>query len=1709
MESIQFYLKQILALAVCSNLICSTVPPPSPTELSAPLVRLRKEIPPFARRAARTKNAETRSATLQITRELHSGRVSADTTAITDKTKVVPHLVNNNKQKPSSMNDLKQRFGAKLTGPVNTLGDRGLTFVENKGQFDERVKFRASSARGTLWLTQNGIVFDFLRTKPEEPRRQLAQPHLLSRDVGVSGMTPNPPIEKQIQRHVIYQDFVGASGDVVIETKRVQQRAYNFFSGSDQSKWQTQVRGYSEIVYHNLWKGVDLRLYEKGADLEQEFILRPGAEARQVHIAYQGIQRLGVEKDGALLIETVAGEMRESAPRIYQEIASRRVMVEGRFKLLTANSYTFDIPAYDAKYALVIDPTLLYSTFLGGSAGNDPYGTDFLRGTHETVTGIAVDSSGNAYVAGYTYSPDFPTTPGALETTNSSGGFVSKLNAAGSALAYSTYLGHVSSISAIAVDSNGTAYVTGYTSDAYYGHAFPTTPNAYWPTNSNQVCAPTDYFVTGINTTGDQLLYSSCFNSPTDPTYGQFPHGIALDSHGHIYVAGATSYPGFPTTPNAYEVPFSGMPESAFLTVFDTTSSGAASLYYSTILGVPSASNNPNGGTIATSVAVDSFGKAYLTGYTPNGFPVTPGAYQTTYSGPSCSGGVCNASTDSFVAKLDPTSSGAQSLIYSTYLGGIGSNIANAIAVDPSGNAHVTGATSSASFPTTPGAFQTATGYLGTSTAGFVSKLNAAGSNLVYSTYLFSVCALQPCPGGPVSPNAIALDSFGDAYVVGNFRALQTSYPTTPDAFQNSYSSKLSGDFQEAFLTKLKPGGSGLVYSSYLGGRGDDVATAVAIDQAGDAYVGGHTASGDFPVTLGAFQPGMDGTGDAFVTKFPLGASQTLSISFISPSSGGNVGTVTGRILGTGFHIGASVILTGPTTITATSSVGTEGRTIDVAFDLTGAPAGSYGLTVVNPGGASITLPGAFTVQQGGAPQLGVSVLLPSHLAVDHGPTVLTVQVRNTGNVDAYEVMLALYGIPNDAILKPLFNIASPATVLGGQGLDFTGVPFAPVVGQEQIPMLLLSKIPSGSAIALSFSLALTSVPPPPPLMPLPPGFGGGGSGNLRIVGVGFQFLCDNPRFGCIQGLLGAIGTIINPVLGNVISFQSCLQDVLCRRLKANTLASGSQTVTSLHEFLLQIALDCGGAVPLGDLIGDAGLMAGAVITLLNCLEPYLISGTGQANSSVSYDPNDKEGLLGATASHWVQSQPLPYAVYFSNEVTATAAAAKVLVTDLIDASIDLSSLSLSGLMVAGNVIPVPAGFSPALGHHQASTAIDLRPTQSLLINVDVSLDPTSRVLSTQFTSVDPTTGLPPSDPDLGVLPPGTEGSVIYTARPLPSVSTGTQIANQATIIFDSNAPMTTQTWVNSIDNTAPTSGVAALPAAEAAAGFVVSWSGIDVGSGIQDFTIYVSDDGGPFTVWQQNTTATSATFSGQVGHTYGFYSIARDLVGNVEAAKSAAEATTQVTSDTTPPVTVASVSPGPNPNGWNNTNVTITLNSTDNELGGTGVKQITYSSTGPQAITTTVVNGGSASFTISAEGVTTVKFFGTDNAGNVESTHTLTIQLDKTPPAVTCGASPNVLWAPNNKLVPVSLTVTVTDALSGPAGFSLVSVTSSEPDSGQGDIQGFAFGSASTSGQLRSQRLGSGTRRVYTFTYSGADQAGNTIPCVATVTVPHDQGKN
>jgi hypothetical protein len=263
-------------------------------------------------------------------------------------------------------------------------------------------------------------------------------------------------------------------------------------------------------------------------------------------------------------------------------------------------------------------------------------------------------------------------------------------------------------------------------------------------------------------------------------------------------------------------------------------------------------------------------------------------------------------------------------------------------------------------------------------------------------------------------------------------------------------------------------------------------------------------------------------------------------------------------------------------------------------------------------------------------------------------------------------------------------------------------------------------------------------------------------------------------------------------------------------------------------------------------------------------------------------------------------AQALSYVISFNNEPSASAPAQQVVVTQPLGANVNLSTLSLPVMSLPNGssnvqVAVSPASFNPAAGVDEFTTNADLRPAQSLLVNVDAKLNPATQTLTWTLTSIDPTTGSPPLNPLVGFLPPGAGANVSFSVTPAAGLATGTQVAEQATVVFDGQAPMSTAIWANTIDNSAPTSNVVALPAAESCPNFRVSWSGGDVGSGLQGFTIYSSDNGGPFVPWLANVTATAGTFTGAVGHSYGFYTIAQDLVGNVQPGKTAADTTTQV----------------------------------------------------------------------------------------------------------------------------------------------------------------------------------------------------------------------
>jgi hypothetical protein len=621
----------------------------------------------------------------------------------------------------------------------------------------------------------------------------------------------------QVTRTVLRMNLVGARPEPRLMGMEELPGKANYFIGNDPGKWRTNVPTFAKVHYENLYPGIDLVYYGNQGQLEYDLVVRPGADPKEITLGFQGADKLELDNRGDLLLHTATGTIRQRKPFIYQEIEGARREIAGGYLLKGAHRLGFQIAAYDQSRPLVIDPALFYSTYLGGS-GLDGSGS-------APGVSIAVDDSGNAYVTGTTGSTDFPTTAGAFQPTfgggyGSNDAFVTKLNPTGSGLVYSTYLGGSGNYPgdvgrAIAVDALGNAYVTGVTNSA----DFPTTAGAF------QTTANGGAFVTKLDPTGSALVYSTYF------TIGS-TSDLAVDTVGNAYLTGQASSALSPT-PGAFQTTPSGL-DDAHVTKLNSTGSA---LVYSTYLGGSSSDR-------AISIAVDTLGNAYVVGDTfSTDFPTTPGAFQPGLVG--APGG--------FVTKLNPLGTG---LVYSTYLSGTGGATPNGIAIDTSANAYVTGTTCSTDFPTTLGAFQpTFAGDFGACDA-FVTKLNSTGSALAYSTYLGGT--------GQDAGRGIAVDTAGNAYVTGTTES--ADFPTTPGTIQRAF----GGSIRDVFVSKLNPLGSGLVYSTYLGGSGQEGEVSdIAVDTLPNpnAYVVGFTDSADFPVTPGAFQSALRGGFDFFVVK--------------------------------------------------------------------------------------------------------------------------------------------------------------------------------------------------------------------------------------------------------------------------------------------------------------------------------------------------------------------------------------------------------------------------------------------------------------------------------------------------------------------------------------------------------------------------------------------------------------------------------------------------------------------------------------------------------------------------------------------------------------------------------------------------------------------------------------------------------------------------
>ncbi len=570
----------------------------------------------------------------------------------------------------------------------------------------------------------------------------------------------------------------------------------NYFIGRDPRRWRTNVPAYARVAYRNIYPGVDLVYYGNQGHLEYDLVVAPGATIGNIRLAVAGARHVQMDRAGNVVLRFAAGDLHQIKPAIYQQVDGTKQEVRGRYVVFADHTIGFQIDSYDRHKPLVIDPTLVYSTYLGGSADN---GSGAYISIADNSTGIAVDGSGAAYVTGDTISSDFPTTPGAFSTTlpltitMDRVAFVTKLAPSGGALVYSTYLGGGNARSGgIAVDGFGAAYVTGYT----YSSDFPTTPGAFsttLPMTNHRVPVA---FVTKLAPSGAALVYStylggSVFNVGT---------GIAVDGSGAAYVTGRTSSSDFPTTPGAFSTTYhyQNHDEEAFVTKLAPS---GATLVYSTYLGGSGYSSNTyygyaaNGFDYGIGIAVDGSGAAYVTGSTSSGdFPTTPGAFSTTYHYQSQYG-------EAFVTKLAPSGS---ALVYSTYLGGSGyQDYGAGIAVDRAGAAYVTGGTFSSDFPTTLGAFSTTYHYQapqpgqpGQSEV-FVTKLVPSGTTLVYSTYLGGNGGSNGGEGG----TGVAVDGSGAAYVTGETSS--TDFPTTPGAFSTTRGGGSSVDVANVFIAKL------------------------------------------------------------------------------------------------------------------------------------------------------------------------------------------------------------------------------------------------------------------------------------------------------------------------------------------------------------------------------------------------------------------------------------------------------------------------------------------------------------------------------------------------------------------------------------------------------------------------------------------------------------------------------------------------------------------------------------------------------------------------------------------------------------------------------------------------------------------------------------------------------------------------------------------
>ncbi len=716
-------------------------------------------------------------------------------------------------------------------------GDGVLAFEVNRGQFDQRVRYAGRTPGGSVYLTDSEAVY----------------------------VLPMPDAGDRHQQLALRMRWLGASERLTLSAGAPLPQHSNYLRGNDPAQWQTDVPSFASVRYDGLYPGVSMVWTGKLAGNSQyDFVLAPQADASAIALKFEGAESLQLDSNGNLLIHTAAGTLTHTRPVSYQVVDGRRRPVQSGFTV-DGLQVGFNLGSYDRSLPVTIDPTvelqrLAFSTFLGGTGNEqgddlvvDRMGNIYVTGStrsagfpttagvfdpsfaaaddvfvtklagsgasliystfigdsgNESGTGIDIDDSGQVYLTGPTSSPGFPTTPGAYDTSfnGNTDIFVLKLSAGGNALVYSTFIGSGGFDESVDLvrDSSNNVIVAGRSVSG--NPVYPTTANAF-DTSFN---GTNDVIVSKLAASGANLLYSTFLGGSANDA----ANAMALGADGQVYVTGFSAASGasatdYPTTPGAFQTLHAGQ-NDIFVSRINTAQSGAASLVYSTFIGGTS-SDSANG------IALDPAGNAVIAGMvlSGGGYPIVVGAYDNSPNG----------ALDVVVTALNPTGS---ALVYSTYIGGSGSEVASAIQTDRAGNTHLTGYTIDAAvdYPTTAGAYSV------THAGGhdvFMSKLSANGSTLQYSTLIGGL--------GDDDGQGLALDSAGNVYLTGQTAFSGTQFPTTLIGYQVS-----NGGSIDAFVSKF---GSHAISGQVIDPDTGNPVAGVMVTQSG--------------VTSDAMQTGADG----------------------------------------------------------------------------------------------------------------------------------------------------------------------------------------------------------------------------------------------------------------------------------------------------------------------------------------------------------------------------------------------------------------------------------------------------------------------------------------------------------------------------------------------------------------------------------------------------------------------------------------------------------------------------------------------------------------------------------------------------------------------------------------------------------------------------------------------------------------------------------